>query len=69
MSLQGRTCSVFWQAITPPSAPHLDFETLRVARPCAQSRSTVHTPGHPLDQHLVSPCPEHNQSTLTAFQF
>ena len=24
-------------------------------------RHTVHTPGHPLDQFLVSPCPEHKR--------
>ena len=27
-------------------------------------RYTVHTPGHPLDQYLVSPCPEHNRDRL-----
>jgi hypothetical protein len=38
-------------------------ERLRAAHPCALSRSTVHTPGHPLDHYLVSPCPVHK--TLT----
>ena len=62
-----RICCAYLKCLTPlldncscVALPPESLQSCASLRP----RHTVHTPGHPLDQYLVSPCPEHNRDRL-----